>query len=242
MTAERYLTETDRRSFEATVERVLDDRVVLDSTCFYPTGGGQPHDTGVLRTDDEAWRVDDVEKRDTVYHTLDVGDADPPDAGTTVVGELDWERRHAHMRYHTAQHLLSAVLLDEFDAATTGNQLYVDHAHLDCAYPRFSADDLADVEARLNDLVAADSPVEWYVLDRSAAEARLDPERTRLHLLPDSITEVRLVEITGPDGTVFDRTACAGTHVASTGEIGTVEVVGRETKGANEERIEFVLS
>jgi misacylated tRNA(Ala) deacylase len=242
VTTERYLTETDRRTFEATVERVLDDRVVLDSTCFYPTGGGQPHDTGVLRTSDRRWRVIDVEKRDTVYHTLDVGDADPPDVGATVVGELDWERRYAHMRYHTAQHLLSAVLLELFDAETTGNQLYADHAHLDCAYPRFSMADLADVEDRLNDLVTADTPVEWYVLDRTEAETRLDPARTRLHLLPDSITEVRLVEITGPDGTVYDRTACAGTHVVSTGEVGRIEVVGRETKGADEERVEFVLS
>ncbi len=242
MTTARYLAETDRRSFEATVERVLGDRVVLDSTCFYPTGGGQPHDTGVLRADGEAWRVVDVEKRDTIYHTLDTGTVDPPPVGTTVVGDLDWERRYAHMRYHTAQHLLSAVLLERFDAETTGNQLYADHAHLDCSYPRFSTTELAELEERLNDLVAADSPVEWYALDREDAEARLDPERTRLHLLPDSITEVRIVEIAGPDGTVYDRTACAGTHVASTSEIGTVEIVGRETKGADAERVEFVLS
>ena len=242
MTTERYLDETDRRTFEATVERVLDDRVVLDSTCFYPTGGGQPHDTGVLRADGETWRVTSVEKRDTVYHTLDTVDADPPTVGTTVVGELDWERRYAHMRYHTAQHLLSAVLLERFDAETTGNQLYDDHAHLDCSYPRFSATDLAGIEDRLNDLVAAEYPVEWYVLDREEAEAQLDPERTRLHLLPHSITEIRIVEISEPDGTVYDRTACAGTHVASTGELGTVEIVGRETKGADAERVEFVLS
>ncbi|AUV81072.1 alanyl-tRNA editing protein [Salinigranum rubrum] len=242
MTTERYLTETDRRTFEATVERVLDDRVVLDSTCFYPTGGGQPHDTGVLRADGETWRVTRVEKRDTVYHTLDTVDADPPAVGTTVVGELDWDRRYAHMRYHTAQHLLSAVLLERFDAETTGNQLYDDHAHLDCSYPRFSATDLADIEDRLNDIVTAEYPVEWYVLDREEADTRLDPERTRLHLLPDSITEIRIVEVSEPDGTVYDRTACAGTHVASTGELGTVEIVGRETKGANEERVEFVLS
>jgi misacylated tRNA(Ala) deacylase len=146
------------------------------------------------------------------------------------------------MRYHTAQHLLSAVLLEEFDAETTGNQLYADHAHLDCAYPRFTAADLATVEDRLNDLIAADRPVEWYVLDREVAETTLDPRRTRLHLLPESITEVRIVEIGGAGDDPYDRTACAGTHVASTGEVGTVDVVGRETKGGDEERLEFVLS
>lgn len=244
MTEALYLDATERRTFEARVERTFDDRVVLDRTCFYPTGGGQPCDTGVLRDassdgGDTAWRVTAVEKRDTIHHVVE---GTPPAVGTSIVGELDWERRYAHMRYHTAQHLLSAVLLEQFDAETTGNQLYADHAHLDCSYPRFSTADLADIERRLNELVAADTPVEWYVLEREVAERRLDPERTRLHLLPDSITEVRIVEIGAPEGGVYDRTACAGTHVASTGEIGTVEVVGRETKGSNEERIEFVVT
>ena len=242
MTDALYLDDTARRTFEATVERALDDRVVLDRTCFYPTGGGQPSDTGRLRDDsgDRTWRVTGVEKRDTIYHRLD---GEPPTTGTRVRGELDWDRRFAHMRYHTAQHLLSAVLLERFDAETTGNQLYTDHAHLDCAYPRFSETDLADVETRLNELVAADRPVEWYVLDRETAAATLDPRRTRLHLLPDSITDVRIVEIGGPGGGdgPYDRTACAGTHVASTGAIDSVEVVGRETKGSDAERIEFRL-
>jgi misacylated tRNA(Ala) deacylase len=226
--------------------------VVLDRTCFYPTGGGQPSDRGLLRdvATGETWAVTGVQKRDTIYHTVE---GRPPPAGTALSGEVDWERRYAHMRYHTAQHLLSAVLLDAFDAETTGNQLYTDHAHLDCAYRRFSTADLGAIETRLNELVAADLPVEWYALDRETAEATLDPARTRLHLLPDSITEVRIVEIGAPgsdvdgegegeDGEPFDRTACAGTHVAATGEIGAVEVVGRETKGTAEERIEFVLA
>jgi len=241
MTDAIYLDDTGRRTFEATVERTLDEHVVLDRTCFYPTGGGQPSDTGVLRAEssDETWTVTAVEKRDTIYHVLDER---PPPVGTSLTGDVDWDRRFAHMRYHTAQHLLSALLLEAFDAETTGNQLYTDHAHLDCAYPRFSETDLADIEGRLNDLVAADRAVEWYVLDREAAEATLDPQRTRLHLLPDSITDVRIVEIAGPDDDPYDRTACAGTHVASTGAVGAVEIVGRETKGSDEERIEFVLA
>jgi misacylated tRNA(Ala) deacylase len=238
VTEARYLTETDRRTFEARVDRVLDDRIVLDSTCFYPTGGGQPHDTGWLRAADESWRVTDVRKRDTIYHVVG---GEPPAEGTAVVGDVDWDRRHAHMRYHTAQHLLSAYLLDEYDAETTGNQLYTDRASLDCAYPRFDETDLAAVEAGLNALVADDLPVRWYTMAREEAEATLDPDRTRLSLLPDSITEVRIVEI-GDEDDPYDRTACAGTHVASTGEIGEVEVTGRETKGSDEERLRFVLT
>jgi len=239
MTEQLYLTETGRAEFDATVERRLDDRVVLDRTCFYPTGGGQPNDTGTLAADGETWRVTDVTKKDTVYHVL-AGDADPPATGTTVSGAVDWDRRRAHSRYHTAQHLLSAFLLAEFDAETTGNQIHADRAHLDCAYPRFDDADLARVEDRLNDLVDAALPVRWYELDRATAEARLDPARTRIHLLPDSITEVRIVEI-GPEDDPYDRTACAGTHVASTDEVGAVRVTGRETKGSEEERVRFEL-
>ncbi|MFB6155135.1 MAG: alanine--tRNA ligase-related protein [Haloferacaceae archaeon] len=244
MTETLYLTETDRQEFEATVERVLDDRVVLDRTCFYPTGGGQPNDTGTLRNDDGEWRVSDVRKKDTIYHAVEPAagtDAAAPGEGETVTGVVDWDRREAHMRYHTAQHLLSALLLEEYDARTTGNQLYDDHAHLDCAYERFTAEDLGDVEARLNELVDDARPVRWYSMDRDEAEATLDTDRTRIHLLPDSITEVRIVEIGGDDGDPYDRTACAGTHVSDTAAIGTVTVTGRETKGSDEERVHFEL-
>ena len=240
MTEQLYLTDSSRRRVEATVERVAGDRVVLDRTAFYPTGGGQPADRGSLTgPDGETWSVVDVRKKDTVYHEVD---GDPPAAGTTVTGEVDWGRRRAHMRYHTAQHLLSALLLAEFDAETTGNQLYDDHAHLDCRYDRFEAAELDRIETRLNELVADARDVEWYVLDRDVAEERLDPERTRLSLLPDSITEVRIVEVAGTDGEPYDRTACAGTHVTSTADVGEVRVTGRETKGSDEERIEFVLA
>jgi len=248
----RYLEDGDARRCEATVERTVDDRVVLDATVFYPEGGGQPADHGVLRAvdGDREWRVVDVQKQDTVYHHLD-GD-DPPAEGTRVVCELDWDRRHAHMRYHTAQHLLSALLLDEFDAATTGNQVYADRARLDCDHDRFDDDDLATIEDGLNELVDGALPVRWYEMDRETAEAELDTDRTRIGLLPDSITELRIVEIggDGPAGACdradaaadpYDRTACAGTHVGSTADIGTVTVTGRETRGADGERIRFVL-
>ena len=253
MTERLHLADDSVLRFEATVERVLDDRVVLDRTAFYATGGGQPHDTGTLHVagddggeptpGDSSWRVVDVQKKDTVYHTLD-GDAPLPAVGTRVVGAVDAERRRNHSRYHTAQHLLSALLLTEFDAPTTGNQLYDDHAHLDAAYDRFEADDLDRIERRLNELVEEARPVTSYTMDRETAEATLDAERTRLDLLPDSITELWIVEIggRGPDDYPYDQTACAGTHVGDTAEIGEVVVTGRETKGADEERVRFVLA
>ncbi|AEN07196.1 alanyl-tRNA editing protein [Halolamina sp.] len=248
MTEQLYLADSTVREFDATVERtVSNDRVVLDRTHFYPEGGGQPNDTGIISTETGEWRVVDVQKHDGIHHYLEPAegtDADFPEAGTTVTGELDWERRHNHMRYHTAQHLLSALLLDEYDAETTGNQVRAHKATLDCAYERFHTDDLEHIEALLNELVAEARPVEWSVMDREEAEVTLDPERTRLSLLPDSITEIRIVEIGGasPDEEPFDRTACAGTHVSNTESIGEVTVTGRETKGSDEERITFELA
>lgn len=234
MTDAVYLTDSYARAFRGTVTRVTGDRVVLDRTAFYPEGGGQPADYGRLVANGDTWPVVDVQKQDTIYHKVP---ADPPTTGTTVEGHLDWNRRYAHMRYHTAQHLLSAALLTEFDARTTGNQLYTDRARIDCAYDRFTETALADLEAIVNDYVTASRPVRWYELDRSVAEERLDPERTRLTMLPDSITTVRIVEIEG-----IDRTACAGTHVRNTEAVGTISLTGRETKGSDEERIRFELS
>jgi misacylated tRNA(Ala) deacylase len=262
VTERRYLDDSSVREFDATVTTIRNDRVVLDRTHFYPTGGGQPHDTGVLRTSDDEYDVVDVRMTDELEHVLDLdfdgdGTIEPDEAlalspGDDVSGVVDDDRRTAHSRYHTAQHLLSAVLLDEFDARTTGNQLYVDRARLDCEYDRFDDDDLAAIEARLRDLVTADHPVRWYTMARDVAEDELDTDRTRIDLLPDAITELRIVEIggDGPRGhcdrtdaatNPLDRTACAGTHVTGTGDIGAVTVTGRETAGKGEERIRFEL-
>jgi misacylated tRNA(Ala) deacylase len=240
VTEQLYLDDSTVRSFEATVERSLDDRVVLDRTHFYPTGGGQPNDTGTLTADGETVSVTDVSKKDTIYHTTG-GDGETPAEGTTIQAELDWDRRNAHMRYHTAQHHLSAVLLTEFDARTVGNQLYDDRARLDCEYDRFSETDLADLEAQLNALVEDGLGVRHYTMAREEAESELDTQRTRIDLLPDSIRELRIVEIGDPDDP-FDRTACAGTHVADTTALGEVTVTGRTTQGSDTERVEFELA
>jgi misacylated tRNA(Ala) deacylase len=235
-----YLDDSTVRRFEATVERALDDRVVLDRTHFYPEGGGQPADRGSLTAEGRTVAVTDVQKKDTVYHRLD---GDPPPEGAIVTAKLDWERRHAHMRYHTAQHLLSALLLEAFDARTVGNQLYHDRARIDAAHDRFTETDLADIEARMNELIEAGLAVDWYTMDRDRAEAELDTDRTRIDLLPEGITELRIVEIAGEDGgdDPFDRTACAGTHVRSTVDLGRFRTTGRTTGGSDTERLSFVL-
>lgn len=237
MSERLYFDDAYLRRFEATVTEIDEHTIFLDQTAFYPTGGGQPHDTGVFSYEGDTWQVTDVHGRQEIAHVLE-GDALTFDVGDHVAGELAWDRRYALMRYHTAQHLLSAVLIDAFDAMTTGNQLYTTRARIDCAYPRFEADDMAQIEQGVNAYIEADHPVRTYVLDRPVVEERLDTTRTRIDLLPSSVTEVRIVEI-GPEDDPIDRTACAGTHVNSTGEIPLIEVTGRETKGSEEERLAF---
>lgn len=239
MTERLYFDDSYKESFEATVEAVDGRRVVLDRTTFYPTGGGQPHDEGWLRLDGSEYAVVDVSGREDIEHHLE--DPVSVDHGQPATGILDWDRRFSLMQYHTAQHLLSAVLLDEYDAATTGNQLYPTRARIDCQYPKFDGSTLDAVQKRVNDHIVADHPVRTFILDRAEAERRLDTSRTRLDLLPESVREVRIVEI-GPEDHPVDRTACAGTHVGATGEIPPFEITGRETKGSEEERIRFTLA
>ena len=140
------------------------------------------------------------------------------------------------MRYHTVQHVLSAVLLDEFSARTVGNQLYHDRARLDCDHQAFTDTDLAEIEYHVNHVIDGSHPVSWYVVNRDEIAGNLDPERTRIDLLPESITKIRIVEIED-----IDRTACAGTHVSNTNNIGRFSIEKRETGGADRERIHFLL-
>ena len=244
VTKQTYLEDSSVRRFRATVKRALSNppRVVLDRTEFYPEGGGQPADHGTLATGDRKHRVTNVDKRDTIYHELDDASFE---AGTVVTGELAWARREANMRYHTAQHLLSALLLEMYDAQTRGNQLYTDRARIDVEHDRFDESALATIETRMNELVADARPVRWYTMDRETAETTLDTTRTRIELLPKSIDELRIVEVGQPNGTNsgpvervgettgYDRTACAGTHVTNTGQVGEVTVTGRETGGSD---------
>ena len=228
-----YWTEPRRQSFEATITAHVGDGVVLDRTAFYPTGGGQPGDTGALEWNGTTLPVTDVRTSDGIVHIVE-GERPPVD--TTVTGRIDWDRRWAHMRYHSAQHLLSAVLLDRFDAQTVGNQLYADRARLDCEHERFSDTDLEEIESAVSEHVHSAYEVTTEVLSRDGAESVLDPRRTRLERIPESVDPIRIVRIDD-----IDATACAGTHVARTDEIGSFQITGRETGGAGRERIRFVL-
>jgi len=234
MTDRLYLRDAELRSFEAVVVSVDDDRVELDRTAFYATSGGQPHDTGYLVWDTGAATVVDVRTVDgRLLHTL----AGPvPDPGTTVTGEVDDERRRHMMRTHTAMHVLCGVMWRDWRRVVTGGNMDALSGRMDFEVDQLPAGFAADVEARCNAEIAADRPVEVSFLPR--AEAVLDREliRTKVNLVPESVTEIRVVDIVG-----LDKQADGGTHVSSTGQVGRLEVVKTESKGKGFKRVRFVL-
>jgi misacylated tRNA(Ala) deacylase len=205
----------------------------LDRTVFYPTGGGQPGDTGAIRWAGGEARIRDAvkgEAPDDVLHLPEDG-APLPAPGTEVEAVLDWDRRHAHMRMHTTLHLLCAVV----PGSVTGGQVGADRSRLDFDVPSGTLDK-DEISARLNALIQADLPVRHrWITDEEMAE-RPDLVRTMSVRPPTGFGRVRLLEVEGTD-----LQPCGGTHVARTGEIGPVEVVKIENKGKQNRRVVVAL-
>jgi misacylated tRNA(Ala) deacylase len=218
----------------ATVTHAGPDGVRLDQTNFYPNGGGQPGDTGLMRWDRQQVTICDTRKfrqegqPEDVLHVLP-SDSPLPAIGQQVELTLDWPRRYAHMRMHTCLHLLSAILRE---AAVTGGQVGADKSRLDFDLPSGSID--KDVlTTQLNALITADHAVtERWISD---AELQAKPEliRTMSVKPPMGFGQVRLLAI----GDSVDLQPCGGTHVRRTGEIGPVEVLKIENKGKQNRRV-----
>jgi misacylated tRNA(Ala) deacylase len=239
-TTERlYLDDSYLREFAALVLAVTPDHgVVLDRTAFYPGGGGQPHDTGELcAPDGRRWRVISVRRGTEAEEIVHLLDAPPPSVGTPVHGRLDWERRYRLMRFHTALHVLSAVVFRAYGALVTGAQLDVDKARMDFELEDLASERVARIETLANEAIARGLPVRWWTLPRREAEKIPDLVRTKVNLLPPTISEVRVVEIEG-----LDLQADGGTHVRNTREIGGIRVVGTRSKGRSNKRLEIVLT
>jgi misacylated tRNA(Ala) deacylase len=230
-----YARDAYLREFDATVVDARPEGVVLDRTTFYPTGGGQPHDLGWLRWDGGEARVVNVRKAGAeVLHELD-GPAPAP--GTAVHGSIDWERRYALMRHHTALHSMSGVIYQLYGSTVTGGQMYPDRARMDFEMPDLSAERLQTIEARTNELLAEGHPVSVRVLPRAEAFQIPDLIRTKVNLLPEGIDQIRVVTIEG-----IDQQADGGTHVANTREVGRVRIARSENKGKGNKRVEIVLA
>ncbi|BBK30840.1 misacylated tRNA(Ala) deacylase [Stella humosa] len=230
MTEQLFRDDAYLRECAATVIAADERGITLDRTVFYPTGGGQPGDTGTIRLADggEIAIVDTVKAPtpDGILHIPAPGSTLPA-AGSAVVAAIDWERRHRHMRMHTCMHLVCAIV----PGAVTGGQVGADRSRLDFDIPG-EALDKAVLTEKLNALVAADHPVaSTWITDAEMAE-RPELVRTMSVKPPSGQGRVRLLDIAG-----VDLQPCGGTHVQRTGEIGRVEIAKIENKGRQNRRV-----
>ena len=223
------------RSCTATITGITDNgRIRLDRTVFYPTGGGQPGDKGTFEIGHLRLTIDDTVKDRETGTPLHIPSVEPDEIeiGQDVAAAIDWERRHRHMRVHTALHLLSVVV----PAPVTGGQITTDYGRLDFDLADASPDK-DELAERLNALVAANLPVtsEW-ITDEELAD-RPELVKTMSVKPPMGAGRVRLIRIDD-----VDLQPCGGTHVTSTGEIGPLEVIEVKSKGARNKRIRIAFA
>lgn len=222
------------KEFSAIVESVKDDKyVVLDRTAFYPTGGGQPYDTGVIVCNNEEYPVVYVGKfsgqisHEVGKHGLKVGDR--------VVGKINWDRRYKFMRMHTAAHLLISIFNTEANVLITGNQIDEGKTRIDFNIENFDREKIMQYIGTANDIIKQNLHVKTYYLPRE--EAMKIPGVVKLAgALPPDVHELRIVEIPG-----IDVQADGGTHVKSLAEIGTIEFVKAENKGKDNRRVYYTV-
>jgi misacylated tRNA(Ala) deacylase len=229
-----WQTDSYARAFAATVVDVSNGDVALDRSAFYPGGGGQPPDLGRLVADSASDVLALRRDGDILWHGLDGA---PPPRGAAVIGEIDWERRYALMRTHTAMHILCGVIWRDYGAKVTGGNMQPLTGRMDFEFEQMRGELVREIEEKVNVEVEAARPISVYFLDRAEAERHPDLIRTKVNLLPEGITQVRIVDIDG-----LDVQADGGTHVARTDEVGPFRISGYKSKGRANKRIEIALS
>ena len=219
------------REWDATVLAVSEDGIVLDRSAFYPGGGGQPPDEGVLLWGGVQTRIAGVRKGDDLY--LIPADGDPlPPPGVKVRGAVEDARRSALMRTHSGLHVLCGVVFRDYHVPVTGGNMEPLSARMDFDLPELPEGFKDAVEAACNAEISADRPIDISVLPRAEAFALPDIIRTATNLVPEDVKDVRIVDIVG-----LDQQADGGTHVASTSQIGKIEVAKIENKGRGFRRV-----
>lgn len=238
MTELLYQLDAYLREFEAVVTAIDPDTnaVILDKTAFYPGGGGQQPDAGVLIAGDVQYVVSQTKKNgETVLHLIE-GEARPV-VGTVVKGVLDWERRYAAMRTHTAMHILCGVIWRKFGVSVTGGNMELLKGRMDFEFGELTRETIAEIERDINAEVATARPVRVAILPREEAFQIPDLIRTKINLLPQQIQQVRTVELVG-----LDLQADGGTHVHNTSEVGQIRITDYQSKGKANKRLYIELN
>jgi misacylated tRNA(Ala) deacylase len=238
MTELLYQTDSYLQEFDGTVTGTVTGvdsearAVLLDRSAFYPGGGGQPADSGLLTVAGEQYRIARARKvGEDVYHYL-AEDASLPPVGASAHGQIDWERRYQLMRTHTALHVLCGVVFRDYGAQVTGGDMDPLKGRMDFEFETMQKELVQEIEAAVNREVVNAHPVRVAILPREEAFQIPDLIRTKINLLPEGIQQVRVVELVG-----LDLQADGGTHVANTREVGHIRVVDYKSKGKINKRI-----
>ena len=229
---------TYTKKFSARVEATFPGIVELDQTAFYHLGGGQPADFGVLSWDGGKALVNDVRKKNRIRHFTE---GDSPEIGELVEGEIDWSRRYSHMRMHTSQHLVSAVVNELYNSDTVGNQIGAEKSRIDFKPLTVDQSEIEHIQEIVNDYISKDLKVKISEELRSNLENNKDIRSSMSSglwkTLPASVKKLRVISIGD-----IDVCPCAGTHVRSLKEIGEVEFVKKKNKGSQKTRLTYKLN
>ncbi len=234
MTQLLYQLDSYLKEFQATIQGqdTQNHAVILDQSAFYPGGGGQPCDLGVLMGGEITYPVVRVKKVEgQILHFIHP-EHNLPDTGSQLTGTIDWERRYQLMRTHTALHILCGVVFRDYGAQVTGGDMEPLQGRMDFEFESMHKELVETIQEAVNQEIAAARPVAVRILPRQEAFEIPDLIRTKINLLPPGISEVRVVEIKG-----LDLQADGGTHVENTSEVGQIKVTDYKSKGKINKRI-----
>ncbi len=233
MTKLIYQSDSYMRKFKSNVAKVMVDEnaIVLEESAFYPGGGGQPCDNGIIKTAGSEYSVIKIKKsEDKVLHYLE--SVEGIKEGGKATGIIDWERRYSLMRTHTAMHILCGVVWRDYGAQVTGGNMEPLSARMDFEFENLTKELIVEIEQKVNKEIKNSRRINVNILEREEAFKIPDLIRTKINLLPKGITHVRTVEIEG-----LDLQADGGTHVRSTDEVGSVKITDYKSKGKINKRV-----
>lgn len=235
-TMEIYAENSYIKECEAQIVSLNGNLVVFDRTIFYPVGGGQPCDKGIIKQGDEIYEVMNVKKGDgEIVHELDRPLRDTQQA---CIMQIDWLWRFQNMRYHTLLHVISGYMYQHYNALATSSQIEKNHARLELALSSEIIEDIPfeQLEQSIKNILAQSHNVHTKLISRREAEQKEGTIKTIINLLPASLSEIRIVQIQD-----IDEQACGGTHVNDTIEIGDFSITKIQNKGATKKRIKIQL-
>ncbi|WP_242161876.1 alanyl-tRNA editing protein [Bacillus cereus group sp. BfR-BA-01522] len=218
------------------IKNIENEKIILDKTIFYPTGGGQPCDIGYLQQNKIIFPVNKVERVDNeIIHFID--NSEKLQYGPVEL-VLDWNRRYKFMRYHSLLHVFAGYLYNEYDALTLRNQIFENRARIDIQFnAQLSDTEFQNIEKRINEIIQDNHQIKSRIINRCEGTNLDGKIKTVLSLIPNNINNIRLIEIEN-----LDEQPCNGTHVSETKEIGSFQIISNKSKGKGKRRFELIIN